>query len=259
VLTARSVFREIINDDKAFQLFASIAAVGEAQGGWENAEIAARLPDSMRRLEPKVIRHGQDEDKHGRIFVGLLRNRGLSQCPVPDDANYTALLERRGIGVGHQALRRAASLDERDVLVYLAHSRVTEQRASEQMATLRKYFGADPRLGRALSIISADEDNHLAYCNEELLSLAAGSLGATIRDELVACARVEVDVYRDVSLAFVRRVGALLRWSRAKRTVLMLGVHLLHRYERSWGWRRMVRLTSPAVSDPLGPCLPVRN
>ena len=50
------------------RLFASIAAVGEAQGGWENAEIAARLPDRLRGLEPKVVRHGQDEDKHGRIF-----------------------------------------------------------------------------------------------------------------------------------------------------------------------------------------------
>ena len=58
MLTARSVFREIIGDDKTFQLFASIAAVGEAQGGWENAEIASRLPDSLRQLKPKVIRHG---------------------------------------------------------------------------------------------------------------------------------------------------------------------------------------------------------
>lgn len=247
MLTARSVFREIIGDDKTFQLFASIAAVGEAQGGWENAEIASRLPDSLRQLKPKVIRHGQDEDKHGRIFVGLLRNRGLSPCPVPDDVNYTALLERRGIGIGHQALRRAALLEERDVVVYLAHSRVTEQRASEQMATLRKYFGADPRLGRALSVISADEDNHLAYSNEELLNLVGGSLGPSIREELVSCAHAEIDVYRDVSLAFVRRVGALLHWSRAKRAMLMLGVHVLHRYERSWGWRRMVKLT-PAVA-----------
>ena len=259
MLTARSVFREITEDDRAFQLFLSIAAAGEAQGGWENAEIAARLPDGLRSLEPKVVRHGRDEDKHGRIFVGLLRNRGLSQCPVPDDVNYTALLERRGVGVGHQALRRATPLEQRDVLVYLAHSRVTEQRASEQMATLRKYLGGDPRLGRALSIIAADEDNHLAYCNEELLSLAAGSLRATIRDELVACARVEIDVYRDVSLAFIRRVGTLLQWSRAKRVLLMAGVHALHRYERLWGWRRMVKLTPPALSDPLGPPLPVRS
>ena len=259
MLTARSVFREIIDDDRTFQLFASIAAAGEAQGGWENAEIAARIPAAMRPLEPKVIRHGQDEDKHGRIFAGLLRNRGLAQCPVPDDVNYTLLLEQRGIGVGHQALRGAALLAERDVVVYLAHSRVTEQRASEQMATLRKYVGADPRLGRALSIISADEDNHLAYCNEELLGLAGGSLGATIREELVTCARVEIDVYRDVSLAFVRRVAALLHWSRAKRTMLILGIHMLHTYERAWGWRSMVKLTPAAMPDPLGTSLPVRS
>jgi hypothetical protein len=60
---------------------------------------------------------------------------------------------------------------EHDIITYLAHSRVTEQHASEQMHTLRKYAGSHPDVDRAITMISADEDNHLAYCHEELLKL----------------------------------------------------------------------------------------
>ena len=35
MLSAKAVFEEIFDNDEAFQLFCSIAASGEAQGGWE--------------------------------------------------------------------------------------------------------------------------------------------------------------------------------------------------------------------------------
>jgi hypothetical protein len=41
MLSARSIYGEIFDNDEAFQLFCSIAASGEAQGGWENGRIAA--------------------------------------------------------------------------------------------------------------------------------------------------------------------------------------------------------------------------
>ena len=77
MLSARSLFQEILDNDESFQLFCSIAASGEAQGGWENGRIAALVPESMRDLAPKITRHGADEDKHGRIFNALLKKRGL--------------------------------------------------------------------------------------------------------------------------------------------------------------------------------------
>lgn len=83
MLSARSLFQEIVDNDDSFQLFCSIAASGETQGGWENARIAALVPDGMRHLAPKITRHGADEDKHGRIFNALLRKRGLPAVPVP--------------------------------------------------------------------------------------------------------------------------------------------------------------------------------
>ncbi|CAO0829026.1 hypothetical protein SMICM17S_11837 [Streptomyces microflavus] len=84
------------------------------------------------------------------------------------------LLEQQGIGLAHSRLRGEERLTERDIITYLAHSRITEQRASEQMRLLRRYFADHPDIGRAVRMISDDEDNHLAYCHEELLRLARG-------------------------------------------------------------------------------------
>lgn len=246
MLTARSLFEEILSDDGSFQLFCSIAASGESQGGWENGRIAALLPASYRELAPKVVRHGADEDKHGRIFHALLRKRRLQPCPVPPESDYTMLLERRGIGLAHATLKRDATLSEQDVITYLAHSRVTEQRASEQMKLLVRYFGEDPTIGRAVRQISNDEDNHLAYCHEELLRLAGQGHGHAIRRMLRDCALAEVQVHRDVSLAVMARMGEILGWSRPKLALLSAGVRAQYAFERAVGWRRMVSLSMPA-------------
>jgi len=41
MLSARTIFEEIFDNDELFRLFCSIAASGEAQGGWENSKIEA--------------------------------------------------------------------------------------------------------------------------------------------------------------------------------------------------------------------------
>ncbi|MFD3328942.1 ferritin-like domain-containing protein [Streptomyces sp. NPDC058701] len=251
MLSARSLFQEIVDHDDAFQLFCSIAASGESQGGWENARIAALVPDGMRDLAPKITRHGADEDKHGRIFNALLRKRGLPPVPVPPETDYTMLLERRGIGLAHDKLRRDEPLTEGDILVYLAHSRVTEQRAADQMVMLVRYFGDDPEVGKAIRMISNDEDNHLAYCHEELLRLARAGHGRTIQRVLRESALAEIGVYRDVSLAVMDHMGRLLGWSAPKAAALAAGIRGMHAYERFSGWHRMVRLHMPERRDAL--------
>ncbi|MER7998940.1 ferritin-like domain-containing protein [Streptomyces sp. NPDC095613] len=252
MLSARSLFQEILDDDRTFRLFCSVAASGEAQGGWENGRIAALVPESMRDLAPKIARHGADEDKHGRIFNALLRKRGLTPVPVPADTDYTMLLERRGIGLAHSKLRRDEPLTERDIVVYLSHSRITEQRAADQMVMLVRYFGDHPEVGKAIKMISNDEENHLAYCHEELLRLARAGHGRLIQRVLRQCVQVEIRVYRQVSLAVMSRMGRLLGWSTPKATVLVLGINALYAYERLIGWRRMVNLTMPERRDALG-------
>ncbi|MEV4925127.1 ferritin-like domain-containing protein [Streptomyces roseoverticillatus] len=252
MLSARSLFQEILDDDEAYRLFCSIAASGEEQGGWENGRIAALVPEEQRALAPKITRHGADEDKHGRIFRALLRKRGLDPAPVPHGTDYTMLLERRGIGLPHTLLHGERPLTEVDVVTYLAHSRVTEQRAAEQMETLTTHFGDHPEVGRAIRMIAHDEANHLSYCHEELLRLAREGHGRTIRRVLRESARAEIRVYRDVSLAVMERMGEILRWPRPKKLALSLGIRAVYGYERLGGWRRMVALRMPEHRDALG-------
>jgi hypothetical protein len=252
MLSPRAIYGEIFSDDEAFRLFCSIAASGEAQGGWENGRIAALVPESCRDLAPKIARHGADEDKHGRIFNALLRKRHLSPAPVPADTDYTMRLEGLGIGLAHSKLRTDRPLNEADIIAYLAHSRVTEQRAAEQMRSLRRYSTGNADVSRAVAVISADEDNHLAYCHEELLRLAAAGHRGDIDSVLRATARAEIAVYRDVSKAVMAHLGRTLDWPRLKSAVLAIGIDAVYLYERLGGWHRMVTLRMPARRDPLG-------
>jgi rubrerythrin len=252
MLSAKAVVEEIFGNDEAFQLFCSIAASGEAQGGWENGRIATLVPESYVDLAPKIARHGADEDKHGRIFNALLRKRGLEPVPVPAGTDYTMLLENTGLGLAHSQLRRDKKLTERDIITYLAHSRVTEQRASEQMRALRKYAGRGQDVGRAIAMISDDEDSHLAYCQEELLRLASAGHADTIRRTLRATALAEIAIYRDVSTAVMAHLGRILHWPKPKAATLAAGIQAMYLYERLGGWRRMVSLRMPARRNALG-------
>lgn len=252
MLSAKSLFQEILDNDESFRLFCSIAASGESQGGWENARIAALVPRTERELAPKIARHGADEDKHGRIFDALMKKRGLRPVPVPPDTDYTMLLERHGIGLAHEKLTAGRPLTVQDIVTYLAHSRVTEQRASEQMDLLCKHFADHPDIGRAVRMISQDEDNHLAYCHEELLRFARAGHGRAIQRTLRECALAEIRIYRDVSLAVMAHMGRILRWPRSRSLVLAAGIHAVYAWERLAGWRRMVSLRMPERRNALG-------
>lgn len=253
---ARTIYEEIFDDDQAFRLFCSIAASGEAQGGWENGRIATLVPASCQDLEPKIARHGADEDKHGRIFDALLRKRGLEPVSVPPDTDYTRQLEAAGIGLAHSLLRGDERLTERDVISYLAHSRVTEQRASEQMRALTKYAGERPDISRAVRMISDDEDNHLAYCHEELLRLAVSGHQQLIERTLRSSALAEIVIYRNVSIAVMAHIGRILGWSRGKSAFLAAGIQAVYGYERLGGWRRMVSLRMPSRRNALADLKP---
>lgn len=257
--TISAIYDEIFDNDQAFQLFCSIAASDESQGGWENGRIAALVPASCRDLAPKIARHGADEDKHGRIFDALLRKRGLEPVAVPSDTDYTMQLEAAGIGLSHTLLRSEEKLTERDIVLYLAHSRVTEQRASEQMRTLHRYAGHRPDIERAVRMISGDEDNHLAYCHEELLRLAKAGHQQFIERTLRSSALAEIAIYRDVSAAVMAHLGRILGWSRAKSEFLAAGIQAIYFYERLAGWRRMVSLRMPSRLNALGGLQPAHR
>jgi hypothetical protein len=108
-------------------------------------------------------------------------------------------------------------------------------------------------------MISNDEDNHLAYCHEELLRLAASGHADTIRRTLRATALAEIAIYRDVSKAVMAHLGRILRWPRPKAAVLIAGIQAIYLYERLVSWRRMVSLRAPARRNALGGKPPARQ
>ena len=254
MLSARAIYREIREDDRTFQLFISVAAAGEEQGGWENVRIAELTRDE--ELSQKVRRHGEDEHKHGRLFAALLRKRQLEGIDVPPEVNYTMLLEGQGIGLSHARLEEDRFLSDEEIITYLVHSRVTEQRASEEVELQRRIFGDDPDIGRAIRMIADDEVNHLAYTHEELLRFCEQGHRARVQDMLGHYARVEVRTYRDVSLRVMRHMARCLAWSRPKLALLGFGIHAIYVFERLWGWRRMTRLEAPTRRNAMGPRSP---
>jgi rubrerythrin len=254
VLSARAIYQEIRNNDETYRLFCSVAAKGEAQGGWENGRIAALTRDQA--LRAKIARHGEDEDKHGRLFAALLRKRGLEACEVPFEVDYTMRLERAGIGLSHDRLHRSEPLDDEELLRYLVHSRVTEQRAHEEVEQQREIFANDPEIGRAVRMIADDELNHLSYTHEELARFRALGYGERIRAMLREYALVEIATYRDVSLAVMARMARALGWPRRKRAVLSFGIHAIYAIERLWTWRRMATIEPPARPGAMAPQTP---
>ena len=250
MLSARTIFQEIKQNDEAFRLLAGTASKNELQGGWENERIADLTRDPV--LAAKIRRHGADETKHGKLFAAFLRRRDLEMPEVPDDADYCMLLERQGIGLSHARLHEERPLTDEEIILYLAHSRVTEQRAAEQVAQMLECMQDDREVGRGLAIVADDEVSHLSYCHEELLRFRGLGHGEFIGRTLKTYALAEIRTNREVSLAFVRSMSAVLRWPAWKRALLALGAHAIYFYERLWGWRRMVTLQPPVRPNALG-------
>lgn len=250
MITPHSVLRDIHDHDDAYRFLCSIAAQDENQGGWENERIAALVTDP--ELAPKVARHGSDERMHGRIFRQLLRQRGMEPEEVPIAVDYCMLLERQGVGLSHARLQLDEPLSDQEVIAYLVHSRVTEQRASEEIRMMCEAFRDRPEIGRAVRRISGDEDNHLAYTHEELLRFSAKGYGGLIERMLRQAARAEIRAHRDVGLGVMERVGTILRWPPWQRRMVALGIHAQYAYERAYGWRRLVSLRMPERRNALG-------
>ena len=260
MLSARTIYGEIFDNDEAFGLFCSIAASGEAQGGWENGKIAALVPGSQAGLAAKIARHGADEDKHGRIFTALLRKRGLEPVAVPADVDYTSAAggRRHRPGARPAAARGRAHRGRTSSPTWRTAGSPSSAPAS-RCGRCAGYAGDRPDIARAVRVISHDEDNHLAYCHEELLRLAAAGHGEVIRATLRATALAEIAIYRDVSLAVMAHLGRILGWPRPKAAALAAGIRGVYACERLGGWRRMVALRMPARRNALGGPVPAQS
>lgn len=250
MLSIQSIFQEIRHHPEAFRLLMSIAAKGEFQGGWENERIAALTRDTV--LARKIRRHGADETKHGMMFSKLLRKAGLEPMEIPPEADYCMTLERKGMGLPHDRLAQENPLSEDELLAYLVHSKITEERAAEEVDRLLLVFQDDAELAPTLSIIADDEINHLSYCHEELLRLSGLGRHGQIRQMLKDYARLEIAIYRDVSWVFVNQMAGLMGWGKPKQWLLKFGVLASYCIESIWTWRLRVALLPPLRPNAMG-------
>ena len=250
MLSTKSIFQEIRNNPEAFSLLLSIASKGEFQGGWENERIAALTEDA--EFAQKIRRHGADESKHGLMFSKLLRKAGLENVAVPLEADYCMRLEQRGVGLSHDRLVKEIPLSADELLIYLAHSKITEERAAEEVQRLLKAFQDDGQITPTLCVIAEDEINHLSYAHEELLKLSRRGQWQEINIMLKAYALVEIEVYRDVGLVFVDHMSSILGWGKSKQWLLKLGVLATYLIERTITWRRLVALRMPLRTNAMG-------
>jgi len=250
MLSTQSIFKEIRNNRDAYALLMSIAAKGETQGGWENERIASLTLDEA--LAAKIRRHGADETKHGLLFSKLLRRVGLENVSVPANSDYCRILESSSMGLPHARLQQDRPLSDDELLVYLAHSKITEERAAEEVAGLLRVFAEDAELAPTLALIADDEINHLSFVQEELIEYARRGHRSRIEALLKAYAFLEIAVYRDVGLAFVASMAKFLGWSAAKQFLLRMGVWGVYLLEKLFTWRRLVRLRPPARVNAMG-------
>ncbi|MFM9912280.1 MAG: hypothetical protein ACKVN9_01955 [Methylophilaceae bacterium] len=250
MLSAKSIFQEIRQNNEAFRLLLSVAAKGETQGGWENERIATLTRDPV--LARKVLKHGTDETKHGLIFNKIMQKANLEKMEVPLEGDYCMLLEQRGIGLPHARLKQDAPLENDEFLKYLVHSKVTEERASEEVNMMLRVFADDPALAPSLRVIADDEINHVSYTHEELLRLCAQGHQDKIMRMLKQYAMAEILVYREVGQVFVHNMAQLLGWSWPKKKLLEFGVFATYVIERTITWRRLVALRPPMRANALG-------
>ena len=122
----------------------------------------------------------------------------------------------------------------------------------EEVVAQEKVFRGAPELRKPISMIAADERDHLRYCHEELLRFAQHGYGDVIRSMLKEYALVEIQTYRDVSVAVMTRIGWILGWPKWKIRLLTVGIYAIYRGERAWTWRRMTTLRPPTRHQSVG-------
>jgi hypothetical protein len=105
MLSAKSLFQEILDNDESFRLFCSIAASGESQGGWENGRIAALVPPERTRPRPQDQPARRRRGQARAHFQRPDEEARPQPVEVPADTDYTMLLERHGIGLAHEKLK----------------------------------------------------------------------------------------------------------------------------------------------------------
>ncbi|HYC78434.1 MAG TPA: hypothetical protein VEI02_12475 [Planctomycetota bacterium] len=161
----------------------------ELDGGEDIARAAARTGDV--RLRAHLLRHADDERRHGRRFLEM-----AAAVPAPSGASATPdageappLFERADdddAPRGAHGFLAPQALDDRGEIDYVAFLHVAETRAAELFAALRRALADDPATAAALDDALRDEAYHVAYTGRWLQEARAAGRGREVSRALAA-------------------------------------------------------------------------
>ncbi|MCF6523240.1 ferritin-like domain-containing protein [Streptomyces sp. JJ36] len=239
---ARSRYQELVAHDVSFRLLCSLALHGAARRRREDARLAVLAPADQPAVAAAARRHAAAAERHGRLLHALLRGRGLTAVPVPEELDRPARLEWYGVGLPGDRLLGDRPLDRSELLACLAHRRVTGERAARRTAALVAALGDHPEAGRTVRALAEDADARRAWSRDALLRLAAAGHAAAVRRTLREAALAEAAVERDVGLALTAHLGRALLWPAPRTVRLAAGIRLAYGGALLGGWRRPARL-----------------
>src|SRR3954452_9116550 len=108
-----------------------------------------------------IVRHRDDEIRHGQLFRDCVRRTNVDPGPVPADVKILDRLSAKLGGFFEQPIT-----DGRGVMQAYLVLQVIEERACEQFAMyIRVFSKCDPETPAVFEAIANDEARHLKYCH----------------------------------------------------------------------------------------------
>jgi len=245
----RRFFRRILEEPRARELLLNSLAVGEADSATDLDRIAAHVED--RRVSRKIYRHFAEENKHARLFKRHLESLGFAPKPLPPELDYEATGQMYAMGTPKERLDDPRPFDIDDLILFFCGSKAGEERACKEMQGLIEALVDDAKTVEVLKEIHHDEIRHVAYATEELNKLSDAGHASKVLRVLRATRRSEARAHRRVSLAFMKRLMAILGFPAWMRffTAIAIDVEFATRYLFPGGLDRPILLN--AMPTPL--------
>jgi rubrerythrin len=208
MLSRRSFFRKILDDEHARAFLMNSLAVGEADSAVGLDKAAQHVEDSI--LSRKIYRHFAEENRHARIFGRRLEELGVKPRPLPPELDYEQYVRRYEMGIPMARLEDPRPFDTSELIKFLVGCKAGEERACAEMEGLLRDLAEDPRTVEVLREIHEDEIRHVSFATEELNRIADAGHADEVRRALRKARRAEAKAHRAVSKAFMRKLMGIL-------------------------------------------------
>jgi rubrerythrin len=245
MLSRRSFFRKILDNDEARALLMNSLAVGEADSAVGLDRSAEHITDPI--LSRKVYRHFAEENRHARVFGRHLLEMGVEPHPLPPELDYEQYVRRYKMGIPMERLDDPTPFDTEETIKFLVGCKAGEERACQEMEGLVGDLAEDEPTVALLREIHEDEIRHVSFATEELNRIAdAGHRPAVVRALRIA-RRAEAKAHRAVSRAFMPKMMNLVGVPRFIQFFAGLAIDVQFLAK----WLRPGDLDEPWVSDPM--------